>query len=58
MKKFRVSIVFEFDNVEANSPDADAIVSMLSNDWDTLQTAYDAQGVWVDDAYNVEGATA
>jgi hypothetical protein len=52
--KLRVVVVFEFENIsDPDSPEADAVVQAITEDCETMQVAFDANGCWVDDVVEV-----
>ena len=54
MKALRVVVVFEFDGiVDADSPEADRIVEMVSMDSEWC-SAWGADSVWIENAFVVD----
>ena len=51
----RVMICLEFEGVDCNSEQADAIIESINADCETMQVAFDATSCWVDDAFNTDG---
>ena len=45
----RVTVVFEFKGVEPDSPEADRIIEVMSEECETMGIAFDANNCWVDD---------
>jgi hypothetical protein len=46
MSKLRVTVVFEFDEVD-NDADADAIAESINESCETMQTGFNASACWV-----------
>lgn len=47
--RMRVLVVFEFDEIAPESPDAERIIEAISKETQTMGCAFDAQGCWVED---------
>jgi hypothetical protein len=45
----KVIVVFEFEDISPNSPEADVIVGEISQSCETMQVAFDANACWIDD---------
>jgi len=45
----RAIVIFEFEGVDPNSPEADRIVNELTDSCETMRIGFDAMGCWVDD---------
>jgi hypothetical protein len=45
----RVTVVFEFKGVEPDSPEADEIIEAMTEECETMGTAFDANNCWIDD---------
>ena len=50
----RVMICLEFDGVDCNSEEADAIIEALEKDGERMVHFHGASSCWVDDAFNLE----
>jgi len=48
----KVIVIFEFDGVDVNSPEADQIIENLGEACETMQIGFDASACWIDDAVN------
>jgi hypothetical protein len=46
----RVIVVFEFDGVEPNSPEADKIIEEMTESCETMAIGFNASGCFIDDA--------
>ena len=45
----RVIVIFEFEGVDPNSPEADKIVAEITDSCETMRIGFDMTGCWVDD---------
>jgi hypothetical protein len=45
----RVIVIFEFEGVEPDSPEADQIVGEMTEECETMGIAFDASNCWIDD---------
>ena len=45
-----VYVAFEFEDVKANSKEADRIIEEINESCETMQIGFDANGCWIDDA--------
>jgi hypothetical protein len=45
----RVIVIFEFEGVDPNSPEADQIVESITDSCETMRIGFDMTGCWVDD---------
>ena len=54
----KVTVVFEFDGVDPNSPEADEIVAEITESCETMRIGFDANACWVDDAVATKGEQA
>jgi hypothetical protein len=50
MSTLRVTVVFEFNNVEPGTERDESIVMSITEACETMQTGFDASACWVDDA--------
>jgi hypothetical protein len=50
MSTLRVTVVFEFNNVEPGTERDESIVMSITEACETMQTGFDANACWVDDA--------
>jgi hypothetical protein len=55
----RVIVIFEFEGVEPDSPEADQIIGEMTEECETMGIAFDASNCWIDDcvATTNEGET-
>jgi len=51
----KVFICLEFDGVDCNDENADAIVESITQACEGIQKTYGASGCWIEDAVNEEG---
>jgi hypothetical protein len=49
VSEMRAIVIFEFEGVDPNSPEADKIVNELTDSCETMRIGFDAMGCWVDD---------
>jgi hypothetical protein len=45
----RAIVIFEFEGVDPNSPEADQIVESITDSCETMRIGFDMTGCWVDD---------
>jgi hypothetical protein len=45
----RVIVIFEFEGVEPDSPEADQIVGEMTEECERMCIAFDASNCWIDD---------
>jgi hypothetical protein len=45
----RVIVIFEFDDIEPNSSEADQIIEEMTEECETMRIAFDASNCWIDD---------
>jgi hypothetical protein len=45
----RVIVIFEFEDIEPNSSEADQIIEEMTEECETMRIAFDASNCWVDD---------
>jgi hypothetical protein len=53
----KVTVVFEFEGVDPNSPEADEIVAEITESCETMRIAFDANACWVDNACGDDAAS-
>jgi hypothetical protein len=46
----KVIVIFEFEDVEPDSPEADQIVAEIGESCETMQTGFGASACWIDNA--------
>lgn len=53
----QVVVIFEFENVEPDTPKEEEILNNISDETERMRIAFDANDCWVDDAYflKIEG---
>ena len=44
----RVIVIFEFEGVDPNSPEADEIVAEITESCETMRIGFDANACWVE----------
>ena len=54
----RVIVVFEYDDVDPNSPVADVVMESITDSCETMRIAFDANACWVDDVVATKGEQA
>ena len=54
----QVLVLFEFENVEPDTPKEEEILNNISDETERMRIAFDANDCWVDDAYflKIEGS--
>jgi hypothetical protein len=54
----QVVVIFEFENVEQNTPKEGEIISSLLEETERMRVAFDANDCWVNNAYflKIEGS--
>jgi hypothetical protein len=45
----RVIVIFEFEDIEPNSREADRIIEEMTAECETMGIAFDANNCWIDD---------
>ena len=45
----RVIVIFEFEDIEPNSREADRIIEEMTAECETMGIAFDASNCWIDD---------
>jgi hypothetical protein len=53
----RVMVIFEFEGVDPNSPEADEIVAEITESCETMRIGFDANACWVDNAHSDDAAS-
>jgi hypothetical protein len=53
----RVIVIFEFEGVDPNSPEADEIVAEITESCETMRIGFDANACWVDNAHGYDAAS-
>jgi hypothetical protein len=48
----KVLVVFQFDEVSADSAEAESIVSQVSESCEFMQVGFDASGCWVQECFD------
>jgi hypothetical protein len=48
----KVLVVFEFVDVELNSPEAEIVVQNITEETERMCVAFDAQGCWVKEVFD------
>jgi hypothetical protein len=54
----QVVVIFEFENVEPDTPKEDEIINSMIEETERMRVAFDANDCWVDNAYflKIEGS--
>jgi hypothetical protein len=45
----RVIVIFEFEDIEPDSGEADRIIEEMTEECETMRIAFDASNCWIDD---------
>ena len=53
----RVIVIFEFEGISPDSPEADKIIEGMTEECETMGIAFDANNCWIDDAIADEEKT-
>ena len=54
----KVLVIFHFDEVSANSAEAESIVSQITESCEFMQVGFDASGCWVQECFDDEDEDA
>ena len=50
----RVIVIFEFEDIEPNSSEADQIIEEMTEECETMRIAFDASNCYIDDCVATE----
>ena len=45
----KVVVIFEFEDIKPDSPEADQIIEAMTEECETMRMAFDASNCWIDD---------